>query len=239
MKRLTAILISVAMLTQGIADTVIVVGQPAGVSYLVNQNFEGTGYDNSETWTATNSVVDPDYATSPAPLGGSQSLRIQSANTARPNTRVEFTANANVYVRFRINWTTFTGGNGTLMTIRTSADAILASFGVVNGTCVARAAPAGGTTQNASTGPTIATTYYGWLEYEKGTGSDAVCRAGYSTTSARPSWPSPNGASGLLGVSNNGTATSNAERLTIGNPAANVNYDVIIDEVMVQSTPFP
>lgn len=48
---------------------------------LVEQNFEGTGFDNGETWlaglngTPSTGVVDPDYAT--GPLRGSQSLRMK------------------------------------------------------------------------------------------------------------------------------------------------------------------
>lgn len=53
---------------------------PECTGLLVCQNFEGTGYDNSETWTSGwNGTPDPDNATSPAPLRGSQSLSIAGA----------------------------------------------------------------------------------------------------------------------------------------------------------------
>lgn len=45
--------------------------------YVICQNFEGTGYDNSETWT-TSGTVDPD-STSPA-LRGSQSVRASASS---------------------------------------------------------------------------------------------------------------------------------------------------------------
>jgi|688.fasta_scaffold166066_2 hypothetical protein len=53
---------------------------PSAPSYLVNQNFEATGYDNGESWTedlGTGGTVDEDYAISP--LVGSQSLLLSEA----------------------------------------------------------------------------------------------------------------------------------------------------------------
>lgn len=69
-----------------------------GPTYLVNQGFEGTGYDNGETWNLTGGTVDPDYTT--APLVGSHSLRVNSDSftgiaftpqtTAEAYCRIEF-----------------------------------------------------------------------------------------------------------------------------------------------------
>lgn len=50
-----------------------------GAPSAINQNFEGTtnnGYDNSETWLSGGVNVNPNYATAPAPLRGSESLRV-------------------------------------------------------------------------------------------------------------------------------------------------------------------
>jgi hypothetical protein len=53
---------------------------PSAPSYLVNQNFEATGYDPPETWTealGTGGTVDEDYTTEA--LVGTQSLRMVEA----------------------------------------------------------------------------------------------------------------------------------------------------------------
>lgn len=65
-------------------DYIAVLGAPQVASapaatYLLNQNFEGTGYDNSESWTETldGGTVDEDYTTTV--LAGSQSLFMPAA----------------------------------------------------------------------------------------------------------------------------------------------------------------
>lgn len=64
------------------SSTVSSCGDSSCTGFLVCQNFEGTGYDNSESWTeAGTGTKDEDYTTSPAPLRGSQSLYI-SGSTA-------------------------------------------------------------------------------------------------------------------------------------------------------------
>jgi len=53
------------------------------VGFAVCQNFEGAGYDNSETWTESGSgTKDEDYATAPAPLRGTQSYLQTGSSTA-------------------------------------------------------------------------------------------------------------------------------------------------------------
>lgn len=209
---------------------------------LINEQFEGPG---SSGWTYTVSLSSrawsDQYVTSPAPLVGSYSARIQATLTTpnQVNAQKTFSSSGNVYCRFLINHQGYTSGNTTLATIRDSAGNILATFGLFNNVSSApRATATGGSIVNALTSPTIGTTYYCWFEYEKGTGTDAVCRAGYSTTSSRPTWPTTGIGSGFLAVSINGTVTANADRIMFGSNTSATNYDVIIDDIQVQSTPF-
>lgn len=81
-----------------------VIGWPAGgfscADYLVCQNFEGAGYDNSETWTEGGTgTKDEDYATAPAPLCGSQSLGID-ATAATGSTYGTFASTDEVWMHF-------------------------------------------------------------------------------------------------------------------------------------------
>ena len=61
---------------------------------LVCQNFEGTGYDNGESWTAESSC-DPDYDGSNV-LRGDQALEMSYDNSA-PDAYVDFTGTSEVW----------------------------------------------------------------------------------------------------------------------------------------------
>jgi hypothetical protein len=79
------ILLALALLPAQGQGVLSLAGSPpaaggGGPSYLVNQNFEGTGYDNAEIWTedlGTGGTVNEDYTTTP--LVGSQSLLLSEA----------------------------------------------------------------------------------------------------------------------------------------------------------------
>lgn len=210
---------------------------PAGGGQLLNEQFEAPGATGwTSTTTTPNVAWTSQYNTSPAPLVGSYSGRIDGT-TQQVNAQKTFTASGNVYCRFRVNHSRGTGGNGTLATLRNSAGTVLATFGIVNTSSTSRAIPAGGSTVNAATAPTLGTTYYCWFEYEKGTGANAIVRVGLSTSPTRPTWPA-SGASGFLAVSVNGTSTSNADRIMFGTNTSVTNYSVILDDIQIQSTPF-
>jgi hypothetical protein len=123
------------------------------------------------------------------------------------------------------------------MSLRDSTGTILCSIGLGNAYNTFRSVPTGGSFVYAAASPTTGTTYYGWFEYEVGSGTNSVCRVGLTTTSSRPTWPA-SGASGLLAVSTNGTSTANVERLFLGRTEAVPNYNVILDDIEMQSTPF-
>jgi hypothetical protein len=57
---------------------------PVSVSYLIQQDFEGAGYDNGETWNDLGTtIVDPDDATHPAV--GSQELELTKNSGTTPS----------------------------------------------------------------------------------------------------------------------------------------------------------
>jgi len=221
-------------------------------SQLINEQFEApgaTGWTSNTTspnlawndqYTVLSTPTPPFFPV--APLLGSYSGRIQATATTpnRVNAQKTFTSSANVYCRFLLNHQRVSAGNSTFATIRDSSGNILVTAGLANASSLARASIAGGSTVNAITPPTLGTTYYAWFEYEKGTGTvNAICRFGYSTTSTRPTWPTTGTGSGFLAVTTNGgISTANADRIMFGTTAAATNYDVIIDDIQVQSTPF-
>ena len=216
---------------------------------MINEQFEGPG---AAGWTSTTGGAliawSDTYTEAPAPLTGSYSAKVESTGQYRVNALKTFSPTGNVYCRFLINHQKTTVGQGVLATIRDSAGNILSTFGLLSSVTIGNAARmqvggAAGVTA-ASLGPTTgssAINYYGWFEYEKGTPglNNAIARGGYTLTgsSARPTWPL-SGASGLLAVSTGGTVTGNASRIMFGRTEAVINYNVIIDDIQVQSTPF-
>jgi hypothetical protein len=205
-----------------------------GVPKLLEEQFEAPG---ASGWT---SVVNAsaiawvsNYTTAPAPLLGSYSCRIQNT-TGSTNAYKNFAASGTVYCRFRINHQRVSGGNSTLITFNTATGTQLAVFQLASGNSRTRVNVSGGSTVVGTVTPTQNLTYYGWFEYGKATsGANAFCRAGLSTTAERPTnW------TGINAASNNGTTTANAERIQFGSPSGATNYDVIIDDIQIQDTPF-
>ena len=205
---------------------------------LLNEQFEAPG----ATGWVTSSVApqapwNDQYATAPAPIAGSYSCQIASAATARINAYKNFTATGSCYLRFRFYYITASGGNGTLCTLRDASGTIVASLGLASTSNIFRVSIGAGGATNSVTAPAANTLLYGWLEYVKGTGSNAIARAGWTTTGARPSWPT-SGASGSLVAQINGTATADAARVMFGTNASLINYNIVIDDIQIQATPF-
>jgi len=203
----------------------------AGSTTLLSEDFEGpgaTGWTSSPAWNDT-------YTTDPNFYTGDYGAEIDCGTSAQ-NAFKNFTSSPKVYCRFYVSAQTFTTATGTLATIRTSTGTVLATFGLVTNSNAARANSGGGSV-TSGTGPDINDLWYGWFEYEKGTGSNAICRVGYTQTQFRPSWPG-SGASGRLAVSVSGTSTADAGRIMFGHTAV-TGYNVIVDNIEVRNTPFP
>jgi len=208
----------------------------ASSTTLLSEDFEPTG---ATGWT-TNSGYSPwddQYMTPPlAPIQGTRSgafLSIGSYHAYK-----NFTATGSCYVRFRFYWNApGSAGTGVLCTLRDASGNILMTIGLVTGTNAFRVSLGSGGASNTSTPPTVGTHLYGWMEFVKGTGN-AIGRVGWTTTPARPSWPS-SGNTGPLIVINNGTANADASRILFGRAEAPINWRFVFDEIEVRSTPFP
>ncbi len=88
--------------------------QAAPATYLINQNFEGTGYDNGETWTESGT---PNEDATPA-LVGSQSLEYTGSNQ---NAYASFTAQTTVYAYAQVRrMSQPTGTNGGVFSLRST-----------------------------------------------------------------------------------------------------------------------
>lgn len=197
-------------------------------AWIIRQGFEGTGYDNAETWTAAGTgSVDPDSTATV--LEGTQSLRIQLTSQTGSTYR-EVTAAGALYVRMLLRMDSI--GNGVLATIRT-ANTIRATLSRVSNKL--RVQPSGGTSNDSTDNLPTGTTLYLWFEYISGSGSDAIARAGWSTTATKPTL-SASGSTTC--ASTNGTGTGTVNRLYLGTTASTPSLDLVYDQVRGLNTSF-
>jgi hypothetical protein len=200
----------------------------AGSSYLVDEGFEGTGYE--ETWTeAGTGTIDEDHTGTV--IAGSQSLQINlSAQTG--STAVTFTAQGSLFAKFRFRVAS-TSSNPTIATIR-NGSTILGSLILVGVNRTMRTTAAGGSNASSSATLPLNTDIYIWLEYVKGSGSNAICRAGWATTDSKPALTSTGTQTCL---SSNGTSTSDADTLYLGHTVSGT-YECFYDVVQAASSAF-
>lgn len=156
--------------------------------FLVCQNFEGTGYDNSESWSetiGTNGLVDEDEGT--VVLRGSQSLEIY-AGDAGQNSRTAFTIDSQTskYVHFMFR-TAALPSTGTTYIFRITSSGDSGRFILelrTDGNIRIHHGTAYVTT--TTTPIEINTTYHIWAEWELGTGTDGAYRLYVGTTPTKP-----------------------------------------------------
>lgn len=163
------------------SQDVVVVGQAltAGPSYLVEENFEGTG-----TPTGFSSSGTPDYDSTVTVLEGAQSLAVDGADIAT-YTFGAAQSTLNTFVILRHGGTP--GANTSLFILRDGSAVAQVTiqhrttnvFRILNSTGAQVGA-------DFSVG-TTAETYYAWIEYVAGSGADAVIRAYFSTNTTKGS----------------------------------------------------
>lgn len=198
----------------------------AHLGYVVNQTFEGVGYDNCETWTVTGATVDPDYTG--VVLQGLQSLRItNSSNIGRCFVNLT-NALSEVWVYLLVRPITIDTGSGQILfTIRNNVDNVKANA-IVNtsGTITINA------TTSATTVGTIANgvTYHFWMHRKKATAGDGVWDIGFSTTGIRP--VAGNNFVQLTGQSN----TDDAYQFDIGYNSGAATQEYVFDRVLVATS---
>ncbi len=193
-------------------------GGGGSYTYITQQDFEGTGYDNSETWVENGSFANEDYGTA---LEGSESLQV-NPTAAQSYTQKDFTASDSVTICFmlRINSITsftdfaqvYTGAGSSICNLR------------VDGGSHFRLTHSGSTNTTGASTYSTGTLYYVWYEYSKGTGADAVHRFYFSTTTTKPGSPEITVA--------NGTSTAQAGRIRFGH-SSSTTADIVIDHVRV------
>ncbi len=197
-------------------------GAPAG-GYLVNQNFEGTGYDNSETWTETavgGSVVNEDFTD--VVLAGSQSLRVYAAGQwDATGTKTSFAAQSEVWAFFEIQmvWESTVWVLAHLQ----NSDSDMAYL--YRKTATVMEIVCGGATAEATFSTSSGIPYFCWLHYTKGTGANALLDVYLATTSTRPGSPTAS--------ITTGTSTNDVNMIRFNSHSTTTGTEFLLDRVLV------
>lgn len=256
MKKIALLLLILMACLHGWATaevTTIVVGQPTAAAgctdanpagnctgFLVCQNFEGTGLDNSETYSGTMGTADwyiaaddctgcvqnIDYTS--APLRGTQSLQ-HINGTAGGWVVNDLTSVSSFYIFFRLKlislpsidyadllsaWGTGLSQNMTIL-MTTDGELYLG--------CNVEAEQS-----SATTALTVGTTYYVWGYFAKGTGNNAQSWLRLSTTRTMPD-------SNTISKTDF-NMTDDYRFVGFTSSSKSTEYEYIIDQVLIKST---
>lgn len=155
----------------------------AAPSYLIQEGAEGSGTPSG--WSdIAGGTVDWDYATSPAPIEGTQSLRVASTPDGNPHGSCKsFTATDPVYGFFEFIVDNRTS-EGSIFLLRDGSDnQIFELYTAATTYYLSMWDSAGRTT---TTEIVQDTKYYLWWDYAKGTGANGVLHIYLSTTTTKP-----------------------------------------------------
>jgi hypothetical protein len=192
--------------------------------FMFCQNFEGTGYDNSETWTEAG-TVDEDYTT--IHLRGSQSCSLADSSSIRHNTGGTYTE---IYAFARYQ---FADATPTVETdIYKNTDGA-ADFGALSLNTAGKLRCRHGTATNtAASALSDATTYYIWIHFKASTGAgDGIMTATVSTTRNIAEATAALGCS----VENGDDADTNIDTVFFANTTAG-GAGVTVDQVLVKTS---
>lgn len=176
------------------------------VSYVINQGFEGTGYDNSESWSELGPDVDPDYTTDPKV--GAQSCFVGDTDEAYISIADSSTYTLEFWFK---PLTALPGVTKTVAALRTAADGAL---------CLVRITSSGAITVYANGSDSTATTATmsagTWYRVRMQWVASGTCSVEFNTTGTfdgtGTDFTSKTGGAGTVG------------RLTIGNNGSTTDY---------------
>jgi hypothetical protein len=206
-------------------NTVTSCADSSCTGFMFCQNFETatTGWDNSETWS-TGGTVDP-VDTTPT-LRGTQSCSIADSSSISHATGGTYTE-LFTFARYQFADSTPTAAVYIYKNMDGAAD-----FGAVKLLTTGKLICYHGTkTNTAESALSDATTYYVWIHFVKGTGTDGEMTATVSTTR------NPAEATAALGcsVKDGDDADTNIDTVWFGNSAAG-GAGVSVDQILVKTS---
>jgi hypothetical protein len=188
--------------------------------FLACQNFETatTGYDNSESWTPDAGTPQPAYTTTH--LRGTQSLYLPTASTYKA-----ITASGEVYAFFRWRPTAVSPvAQSSVFVLWNSGFSVIGEVALLDTNQLA--VYNGSVPSIGSTTISAGTTYYVWVYWKKGTGSNGLATIWLSTTATKPGSPEATSVT-------TGTATDDAAYIE---PRSTESVNAIFDQILVKTT---
>jgi hypothetical protein len=203
-------------------STALVESTDAASSYLLSDNLEyaDTTAATAGGWTTTGTPT-WGYATSPAPLEGSRSLRITNNSSSVVKS---FSATGEIWAYFIVHIEASSGNAGFFRILNSSDESIfrLLRLDTNNALRIYN----GSVTVTTDSLMDEAATRHIWIRYVKGTGSNGVSEVYVSTTATKPGSPT-------LTVTN-GNATTDAVKVQFDN--ASVFIGVIWDKLRISAS---
>jgi len=195
--------------------------------YVWAQDFEGTGYDNGQTWTESGSgILDEDYTATA--LVGSQSMNIDltsnfGAAYGPPHTLVESPTIHYAYFQLRV--ISFPNAAYRVFTISNVLDVS------INATSNLTVRPAVGTAVATVGKLEAGVTYHVWTS-GSGQGvetANTTARVSFSTDGIRPT----SGDNYAIDTDAGGSSGQNPSQVVLGSLQVGANYNIILDKIRV------
>lgn len=202
-------------------------------TFLINQTFEGTGYDNSETWSEGAGTPNEDYTS--VVLDGSQSLYMNGTAATQSTDSPNFGDTGEFYFKFYFRPVTLPGAAREIIRFQLNAAQSGVSELQINssGQLVYFNGTASTTTVS---GMTAGNDYTIWGYFKKGTGSDGIATVAWAPKTGSETKPTSDG--GGVGYANktncNGTADVDQFRVTAQFSTSGPEY--VMDKLQVSTT---
>lgn len=201
-------------------------GGGGGATYLLNENFEGAGYENAG-WSTVQGTINADNTTNV--LAGSQSLAVHANSIARYGS---YTANDQVWVYFLFKPLALRDWWACEILDSTDTAVCIFQFNAGGQVTITDNAFHANTTVGTMT---AGNTYHVWMRYQKGTGANAQMEIWFSTDGTKP------GTGDFTVLANNGNGTTQASKIqlmTEAGTAASFIFDKLrVDDVAIPSNP--
>lgn len=199
----------------------------APASYLLQEDFEGTGTPTN--WTPTG-TVDFDY--SAAAIDGAQSLRI-NPTSAIARVRLDLTTTySELYLYYKFRVETQAASNFTVCQFYDGANSVV--LGQIRFATGQKLQSRFGGVTGSTTVATydLSTTYHVWVHVVQSSGSDGLCECGFSSDGIRPT------SGDNYCTTTTGTATETMRYIYSGSivAGASATNDLIIDRYRVSQT---
>jgi hypothetical protein len=206
----------------------------AAPTYLLEEGFEGTGYDEilAGSWTESSGTPDEDYATSPAPLVGSQSLELNDGGTNERADSPSFTDTADVWFFCYIHFNSLPAGTESIISIRNGTTEMLSAQVTSSGTW--RLSMTGGNSAATTAAMSAGTTYKVRIRYTAGGGATGFGSFEFATTGG-----TFDGSGTDYTSKSDSTATLSAQNLRLRSEGAIQLFmdRVLVDDAEIGSNP--